>query len=167
MSTTTAHFTITGDFITDHARALWQERNFAKAFDVLECVIGSTREHHEAVLEGRAKFTGINQLSYAEDTWTPPKGYPTFKQALTQGSHFPELEDRRHQEARQILYQIAKLTGHFATDEDKAEAQMLQAIAEKLIGTDVAAELLTEIWDYAQFHNRDYETLIDLVKDPV
>jgi hypothetical protein len=26
---------------------------------------------------------------------------------------------------------------------------------------------LTKLWDYAQFHNRDYETLIDLVKDPV
>lgn len=141
----TAHFSITGEFITTHARDLWRERSFAKAFDVLECVIGSTREHHEAVIEGRAQFTGTNTLTYEPDAWIPPAGYPTFKQALTQGSHFPELENRREDEARQILQQAAKLTGHFATDEDKAEARMLSDIAARLIGTAAANTMLTEI----------------------
>lgn len=140
-----AHFSITGEFITTHARDLWRERNFAKALDVLECVIGSTREHHESVIEGRAQFTGTNSLAYDSDTWTPPRGYPTFKQALTQGSHFPELENRREDEARQILHQAAKLTGHFATDEDKEEARILSDIAARLIGTDAANAILAEI----------------------
>ena len=85
-------FSITGEFITQHARDLWQERSYAKAYDTLECVIGTTREQHDAVLQGRMKFTGTNQLTLQEDAWTPPKGYPTPRDLLHQAAAFPELE---------------------------------------------------------------------------
>lgn len=99
MSTSTAHFSISGEFITDHARNLWQERKFAKAFDLLGCLIGATREQHEAIIFGKAKLTGVNDVELEEDDWTPPEGYATFSQALTQGQHFEEIERRREDEA--------------------------------------------------------------------
>lgn len=139
------HFSITGEFITRHARSLWQERSFAKAYDTLECVMGTTRDQHDDVLQGRMKFTGTNQLTLESDTWTPPKGYPTPRDLLLQAAAFPELEDRRQDEARQILTNAAKLTGHWASDEDKAEAELLIAAASRLIGHDEALAELANI----------------------
>lgn len=140
---TKVHFSITGDFITQHARTLWQERSFAKAFDVLECVIGSAREHHEAVIEGRAQFVGTNTLTYEPDAWTPPKGYPTFKQALTEGSHYPEMQQRREDEATELLTKAAELQARWwSTGEDAGEVEMLINAAARLIGKDEAIELL-------------------------
>lgn len=141
----TVHFSITGDFITQHARTLWQERNFAKAYDTLECVIGTTKKQHDDVLQGRMKFAGTNQLTLEDDDWTPPAGYPSFVDVLKQASAFTELENRREDEARQILRNAAKLTGHYATEEDKEEAEIHIAAAARLIGHDEALAELAHI----------------------
>ena len=80
--TNTAHFSITGEFMTEHSRQLWKEREFARAFKVLECLIGSTREQQEGILMGQYRLEGTNELELIPDTWTPPEGYASFHEAL-------------------------------------------------------------------------------------
>jgi hypothetical protein len=71
------NFSITGDYITERSRTFWQERQFSKAFKLLDCLIGITREQQEAIITGKAKVEGVNELDFVPDDWTPPEGYLT------------------------------------------------------------------------------------------
>lgn len=100
MKSTTVHLSISGEFITEHARNLWQECSYSKCLDVLDCITGTTREQHEEVIFGRSKFTGTKSLALEPDEWTPPEGYcPSLKEALKRGENYPELLRRREDEA--------------------------------------------------------------------
>lgn len=99
MSTETVCLSVAGEFITEHARNLWEERSFAKALDLLDCLIGITKEQQEEILFGRAQLIGVNNVELVTDEWTPPEHYcPSIKDALKQGEQFPELERRREDE---------------------------------------------------------------------
>lgn len=74
---TSVSFSISGEFITDHARQLWQEHRFAKAYNVLECLIGTTRQMHDDVLQGRARFAGVNDLTLEPPYPNNPPPAPT------------------------------------------------------------------------------------------
>ncbi len=154
--TGTAFFSITGEFITDHARNLWIEGEYAKAFDVLGCLIGATREQHEAILFGKAKLTGVNNVDYVADDWTPPDGYATFSEALTRGKHWHELEQRREIEAEDKLREVVNLkTGVWSDGEKCDEARRLQDSAARLVGKERAEEILKQCYAEAQAAERD------------
>jgi hypothetical protein len=66
--TTTAHFSVHGDFITDHFRGLVREGNWRKAIDdAIASFAGMTREIAEQILSGKAKLEGINNVTLVED----------------------------------------------------------------------------------------------------
>lgn len=100
----TAHFTITGEFMTNHARELWQEYKFSKVWSLLDCLIGITREQQEAILLGKKKLIGENNVELVDDDWTPPDGYASFKEAAERGEHWRELQERRDNEAEEYAH---------------------------------------------------------------
>ncbi len=51
------HFSVTGEFVTKQARTFWHEREFAKAFDLLDCMIGMTKDQQ---LQQYAKVHGVD-----------------------------------------------------------------------------------------------------------
>jgi len=68
MSTTTAHFSISGDFITEHVRNLLTEEKPAAAWNLLmESLPGITMEQAADVLSGRSKLVGVNNVDLVED----------------------------------------------------------------------------------------------------
>jgi hypothetical protein len=64
-----ANFSITGEFITEHARELWIQKDFKKAMDYLEeSIEGFGREYQLQLLEGKMKLTGKgNNMDFVED----------------------------------------------------------------------------------------------------
>jgi len=141
---TSVCFSITGEFITEKARDFWAEGLFSKAFDVLECLIGSTREQHEAILFGKAKLTGVNEVAYVPDDWTPPKDYATVKQALQRGEHYSELLEIKEVNAKDLLQRAAKLDFDYDYASNSAEINILRRQAAKLIGKQQADELFEQ-----------------------
>lgn len=141
------NMSISGDFITRQARQFWQECEYSKAYRLLECLMGTTREMHEDVLQGRKKFTGINEITLEDDAWTPPKHYATLDEVFRRAGQFGELQERREAEARPLLVRVARLRDpeRFSTGDDAAEASQAFATAARLIGRDQAAKLLVEV----------------------
>ncbi len=59
MTTNLVHFTVTGEFITDTARGLWNDEDEpSKALRILDCLPGMTYDQKLAVLEGHMKLVG-------------------------------------------------------------------------------------------------------------
>jgi hypothetical protein len=81
------NFSIHGDYITDLLRDLWAERSFVKCFEVFDTLIGLSQDQKIAIIEGRMKLVGVNDLTLEEDTWTPNEGdeYYSFQEALKYG----------------------------------------------------------------------------------
>jgi hypothetical protein len=44
---------MSGEFITERARTLWLEGELVRAFSLLDCMVGMTREQQEGILFGR------------------------------------------------------------------------------------------------------------------
>jgi hypothetical protein len=99
--TETAHFSVSGEFITDHARTLWSEGAYTKAIDILECLMGSTHEQRMEILFGTKKVVGNDDLAFVDDDWKPRDGidYPSFKVAMTRGDDWVELQRLKEDKA--------------------------------------------------------------------
>lgn len=152
MSASVAHFSISGEFITEHSRNLWMERKFKKALDVLGCLIGSTRDQHEAILFGRSKLTGINDLSLEEDNWTTPDGYcASIEMALQQGEHYAELLRRREDDAWDWARE-----NWMETRGSSRERLRFFAYIESLVGKDKAEEIADAVMHEKATKGEDY-----------
>ena len=92
--TTTVSFSISGEFITNHVRNLWQEGRFSHCLKTLDCVEGLTKEQQEDIIFGRAQLIGINDLQLVSDNWKPgdKEYYPDMQTALVRGEHWNELQ---------------------------------------------------------------------------
>ncbi len=144
--TRTVHFSISGEFITDQARQFWSEFQFKKAFDLLDCMIGMTKEQQISILAGKNKLVGVNDLDMIEDDWTPPEGYCSFEDALTYGENYPELQQRRREDARGLLSRAYQLrTSYRGSGDDAYEADLCQKQAIDLIGEEEALNYLEEV----------------------
>lgn len=63
------HFSITGEFVTDHARAKVQEGDWAGAIRFLKTsVIGFTYDHAISILTGEMCLTGTNNIQLVKNT---------------------------------------------------------------------------------------------------
>jgi hypothetical protein len=61
-------FNITGEFLTEQIRDLWQSKNFKKAIKLgLESLDGSNISHIINIIDGEMKLEGINNLSLITD----------------------------------------------------------------------------------------------------
>lgn len=143
MATATAHFSVSGEFMTNHARALWLERRYAKALDVLGCLIGATRDQHEDILFGRARLEGTNDLELVPDNWTPPDGYAlSLNDALAAAESLDALEDCREGEAFSLAQLIAKADLSWTHGDDAAERSSRYRRLVRLVGEDRASEMV-------------------------
>lgn len=62
------HFTIHGDFITNHFRSIVLEGDWRRAVqDLKDSLIGITTDQVQAILAGKKKLTGVDQLDYEDD----------------------------------------------------------------------------------------------------
>lgn len=154
MSTRTVGFSISGEFITEHARNLWGERAFSKALDLLDCLIGITKEQQESILFGRSKLTGVNDVALEADQWTPPEHYcPSIKDAMKQGEQFPELERRREDAAWQYAYD-----NYRPTRGNKVEAQAFFKRLSSMVGDTKAQSICDDLMaEYAAQHQSECE----------
>ncbi len=141
--TKTVGFSITGEFITEHSRNLWSEHKYTQALDVLECVLGTTQEQHEAVLFGKMKFSGVNRITLVKDSWTPPAHYcASLKEALRRGESYDELLKRREREAYDYAYENWDSSRYSQSDRDS-----YFAFVKKLVGHDKAEEIVAEVME--------------------
>jgi len=70
-----AHFSITGEFVTEHARDLVMEESWAGAIRFLkDSLIGFTYDQAISVLSGEMCLIGTNDLNLKKDT-TPKNEY--------------------------------------------------------------------------------------------
>ena len=92
------HFSISGDFITNHCRDLWIEENCEQAVEVLLTLQGFTRELAYQVILGRQKLVGINELFLEEDDVTEHFGMTllTPEQIIAKKMEELEKERQRH-----------------------------------------------------------------------
>lgn len=128
--------------MTDHCRQLWMEREFSRAFKVLDCCIGMTREQQEALIMGRMKLVGVNDLDFVPDSWELPEGYCTVEQALEQGKHYPELLDTR----RALAVEYARKSW-WETRAKASDRAAFDAYIEKLVGKEVAEGVIREVME--------------------
>lgn len=145
MTNKRVHFSVTGEFITNKVRDLWQEREFAKAFDVLDCCIGITKDQQIAVIDGRSKLVGVNDVELVDDDWQRPDGYCSFNQALQQGKHWPELERKRQDAAYDLLSKAADCLSKWTNGDEMSDVQVFINAASREIGHEAAMELFTQI----------------------
>ena len=82
------HFSISGDFITDQARSFWAESEYEKAFRILECAIGISKDQMDDIIQGRKKLTGVNDLDLVDDDWKPAANV-----------HYPSLHEVQRRQA--------------------------------------------------------------------
>ena len=67
-------FSITGEFITEHARRLIQEGRPSKAWDIIAgCLMGISLDQAAQVLCGRMKLEGTNEVNLVEDDPKAPE----------------------------------------------------------------------------------------------
>jgi hypothetical protein len=132
-------FSITGEFITNHARERWQERNYAGAFKLLECLIGMTREQQEDILFGRARLAGVNNVDLLPDSWVPPEGYASLHEALQQGAHADELARYKEDHAWRLINE--EWTSVVMSKEGRA--RLFRGIA-SLVGEEKAERMLDQ-----------------------
>lgn len=150
-SVQTVSFSITGEFVTRHARDLWGEGAFTRAFKILDCMIGMSRQQQIEIIEGRAKLTGTNELDFEPDDWQKPDEYPDFFTAIerAESADFAELERLRKEKASDLLRNAAILThpGRWSDSTIMSKTDEMIREAERLIGRTNAQELLDEIRD--------------------
>jgi hypothetical protein len=143
------HFSIEGEFITEHVRNLWQERRFAHCLKTLGCVNGLTRDQHEAIIFGKAKLTGVNDLELEEDNWQPPdpRYYcPSLLTAMEQGEKWWELQERREHEA----YRYAKDNWWETRGHKDARMAFFNRLV-SLVGKEKAEQIHEEVmYEYAR-----------------
>jgi len=79
---TMACFQISGEFITNQARAFWaDEEKPAEALKLLlECCKGITRDQAMSIILGQAKLVGINDLDLVDDNATLSPNENDFEQ---------------------------------------------------------------------------------------
>lgn len=147
--TSTARFVVTGEFITRQARTLWQEGEYRKALDLLECCEGIDMNQCIAILMGRNALDGQNDdVRLIEDQWQPPDGYLSFYDVLTAAGQMPELAQRRRAEAQEIATRLARLeqqTLDWCDGDDASElAIMRPAIVRLMQGEEEADALIAE-----------------------
>lgn len=142
-------FSIHGDFITRHVRELWASCSYKKAFDLLDCMIGMTKEQQVEIIEGRAKLDGINELDMLEDDWKPSDdqylNYPSFSEVMQRAEKFDTFLDYQRSEA--ILLATSYAKSYLRGDHDGFDAAWEQHMEEKgigLIGDEDWHELLEE-----------------------
>lgn len=128
--------------MTDHCRQLWHERDFNRAFEVLDCCIGMTREQQEAILMGKMKLVGVNDLDFVADNWTPPEGYCALKEALEQGKHYPELLEMK----RALAVEYARKSW-WETRAKACDRAAFDAYIENLVGPEVMKGVIREVME--------------------
>jgi hypothetical protein len=153
MSTRTAHFSITGEFMTDHCRQLWHEREFSRAFKVLDCCIGMTREQQESLIMGSMKLVGVNDLDFVPDNWNPPEGYCTMDQAFEQGKHYPELLEMK----RLLALEYARKSW-WETRANEVNRHAFDSYLEALVGKDVAEGVIREVMEEIASSDNDEDS---------
>lgn len=85
---TVAHFTIHGDFITNHFRDRVAEGDWREAHaGLLDSLVGATEEHVAEILAGRKQLVGVNDIEYVDDDASEKPGwddrqYQTYVQGL-------------------------------------------------------------------------------------
>lgn len=77
MSTEKVCFVVEGEFITEHARALWKEGKPDRALRLLETLQGMTQAQMLDVLEGRARLTGDSSTGIGLEIDTEAQGTMT------------------------------------------------------------------------------------------
>lgn len=99
-------FSISGEFITNHARDCWAEGAYVRAMDVLDCLIGASHEQKLEILFGTKKLIGVNDLDIVVDNWKPADGvdYPDYKEGMRRGDGWVELKRLKEDKAWQIAY---------------------------------------------------------------
>lgn len=76
-----AHFTISGEFITEQARSFWsQEDEPARAVALLKCLIGISDSQVLDILEGRSRLTGNSNIGVS--LVPDEKKLPTLQETL-------------------------------------------------------------------------------------
>ena len=61
------NFSISGEFVTRHARDLWCERQFAKAIAFMDTIIGMDLETKYNILSGKQRLTGVNDMHLEDE----------------------------------------------------------------------------------------------------
>lgn len=142
-----ARFSITGEFITRQARALWQEGSFKKAINLLECLEGEGAglDLYEKILEGKMQLTGVNELELAEDNWTPPDNYPRMADIFTMAQEAEYAAAARQAAAEEQAVAIVRLEQQmqgWCTGEDASNLAAQTRNLTRMAGEECAAQLL-------------------------
>ena len=151
------HFSISGDFITDQARSFWAESEYEKAFRILECAIGISKDQMDDIIQGRKKLTGVNDLDLVDDDWKPAANvhYPSRHEVLKKGESEEELQSYKEREAKEYIKRQVYLEYEldFPTGASSDEARMCKQKAKQLIGVEEYENLLEEYvaeYEYTQ-----------------
>ncbi len=154
--TSVACFQVHGDFITEHARNLWREGSFKRAFDVLDCMMNDDnsamrRDLQIDIIEGKRKLEGINNVDLLDDDWVPPDDYPSFLTLVERAASFDaeELEKRRRHDAEQFLKEAARLSypGRWSDSSIITEVDDLKRQAAVYIGATAVDQRMEELYE--------------------
>lgn len=143
-----AFFSVSGEFITEHARNRWAEGAYVKAMDLLDCLEGATHEQKQEILFGTKKLVGVNDVDLVDDDWKPGEGidYPSYKEGMARGSNWQELKALQEEKAWKLAYDEWPYVRGLVFGQ-KQSPNPVFARVEKLVGKERANHIFREVQD--------------------
>jgi hypothetical protein len=159
----TASFSVSGEFITNHARERWAEGAYSKAMDVLECLEGATHEQHLEILFGSKKLVGINDVDLVDDDWDPASeywDYPSYKEGMSRGDGYQELKELRDEKAWKIAYDEWPYSrqGFVAYTHEHSSWKKVEALVGKERANHIFSQVQDDMIDRPSYLNRPVKT---------
>jgi hypothetical protein len=155
----TASFSISGEFITNHARERWSEGAYAKAMELLECLKGATHEQHLEILFGKKKLIGVNELDLVDDDWDPASeywDYPSYHEGMSRGDYYHELKELRDEKAWKIAYDEWPYSrqGFVAHTHEHSSWRKVEALVGKERANHIFSQVQDDMIDRPSYFNR-------------
>lgn len=118
-----ASFGITGEFITEHVRNLWYEKDFQGAFDYLtETIPDMNRGQQLDLIEGRMKLIGTNNLDFVEDKdFIKDNEYSSFDNALKRKKESDKLYNEQYEKDYSVGLDIIRYFSEFEKSEKNSD----------------------------------------------